>query len=422
MRILHIIPGLTCERGGPTVVVQALSRHQAAAGHDVTVLTTDQGVRNGEHAAALVLAVRLERHHVRGPDRLAYAPTFRAAVRAQLQRCDVVHVHSVFTYPVHVALREALAADRPVVVRPCGLLHPYSLQRSRWLKRGYLALWGGMVRRACSAWHYTSAQEAVESWPGTGCHFVAPNGIEAGEFAVDRSRARERVWELWPKLERRPYVVFLGRLHRKKRLDLLVEAFLAGAPETYRLVVAGPDEEGLWPALATRFLEDPAVARRVIYVGGVTGEDRVLLLAGAELFALPSEHENFGIAALEAVATGTPVLLSPHVDLASAVEAAGFGFTAPLDAAMWSRRLAELLDWPEGLRAQAESARAWAAERYSWGRIADDLFHHYQGVLRARSKHAKQEPDVRHCASKLPDLHTERGGEPATLPGQPPLV
>src|SRR5207253_8487615 len=62
----------------------------------------------------------------------------------------LMHVHSIFTNPTHVALREALAADVPTVFRPCGQLHRYSLRRSRWRKWGYLKLWGRMVRRACS--------------------------------------------------------------------------------------------------------------------------------------------------------------------------------------------------------------------------------------------------------------------------------
>jgi glycosyltransferase involved in cell wall biosynthesis len=409
------------ERGGPTTVVQALSRHQANAGHDVTVLTTDQGARRGEHAVELAPAVRLDMHHVRGPHRLAFAPTFRAALRGHLRRCEVAHVHSIFTYPVHVTLRDALAADRPIVLRPCGMLHPYSLRRSRWVKRAYLALWGRLVRRACTAWHYTSAQEAEASWPAGGSHFVLRNGIEAAEFALDRAAARERVWQRWPQLEQRPYVVFLARLHAKKRLDLLLEAFLTGAPESHRLVVAGPDE-GLWPTLVRRFLGEPAAARRVHYVGSVGGDDKATLLAGADLFALPSEHENFGNAALEALAAGTPVLLSPHVDLAPEVERAGFGFTARVDAATWGHRLGDLLTQPERLRVLADPARAWAREYFCWARITDELHRYYERVLRTRSHHAGHRTDAGRPAGQLPDLHVERGGQPAPLSGKPPLV
>ena len=216
MNILHIIPGLTRERGGPTAVVQALVRHQIAAGHAVTVLTTDQGLRHGETEAGLDAQARLDRVTVRGPDRLAYAPAWCGAVREHLRRCDVVHVHSIFTYPVHVALREALAVGAPVVLRPCGQLHRYSLQRSAWLKGAYLRLWGPLVRRTCTAWHYTSAQEAAGSWPGDSSrHFVLANGIEPDEFAIDRTAARQRVGQRWSALAGRPFALFLGRLHPK---------------------------------------------------------------------------------------------------------------------------------------------------------------------------------------------------------------
>src|SRR5205823_3603659 len=119
--------------------------------------------------------------------------------------------------------------------------------------------------------------------------------------------------------------LFLGRLHPKKRVDFLLEAFLDAAPQECKLVIAGPDECSLWKPLAARFLSDTAAARRVLRMGTVSGKDKVALLAGAALFALPSEHENFGIAALEALAAGTPVLLSPHVDLAESVLAADLG-------------------------------------------------------------------------------------------------
>ncbi len=377
MRIIHVIPGFTYERGGPTATVQALARCQAAAGHTVGVLTTDQGARHGEHFAELAPGVEVERLAVRGPDRLAYAPGFAAAIRRRLRGADVVHAHSIFTHPIHVTLREAAAAGVPLVLKPCGLLHPYSLRRSRWIKRGYLALWGRRARRACSLWHYTSEQEAAESWPPPPKPtLVLPNGIELADFALSRDAALAHVNRTWPRLEGRPYVLFLSRLHAKKRLDLLLDAFLAGAPPEYRLVVAGPDEQGLWQPLAASRLPPP-LDRRVLRVGSVAGRDKAALLAGADLFALPSEHENFGIAALEALAARTPVLLSPHVDLAPAVERAGLGWTAPLTVAAWGERLAALLTADGPLRRRADLPWHWVGQHYSWTALAARLERHY---------------------------------------------
>ena len=380
MRILHVIPGLTRERGGPTTVVEALARHQSAAGHAVVVLTTSQGLRRGEHFVELAPGVEVERVETRGPDRLAYAPGWTDAVRRRLRGCDVVHAHSLFTYPIHRTLAEAPAAGVPLVLRPCGLLHPYSLRRSRWVKRLYLALWGRRVRRACAAWHYTSEQEARASWPhDDSAHFVLPNGVEPDEFAVAPDAARTTVQRRWPELGDAPYVLFLGRLHAKKRLDLLLEAFLAAAPPEYRLVVAGPEEGGVWEPLRRRLLRDGAAARRVLRVGAVHGDEKAALLAAAELFALPSEHENFGIAALEALTARTPVLLSPHVDLAEPAERAGLVRTAPLNLAAWKERLAELLRTPPRREPRDWD---WVAANYSWRALAARLDDEYRRLLR----------------------------------------
>src|SRR5262245_13309443 len=151
MNILHVIPSLAWERGGPSAVVRALTRYQVEAGHQVSVLTTDQGARRGEKPMDLEPLVKVHQLKVFGPDRVAYAPGFARAARGLLSDVDIVHIHSIFTNPVHVALHEARESGVPAIVRPCGQLHRYSLRRTRWPKWAYLKIWGRAVRQACRA-------------------------------------------------------------------------------------------------------------------------------------------------------------------------------------------------------------------------------------------------------------------------------
>jgi glycosyltransferase involved in cell wall biosynthesis len=388
MKILHVIPGLTYEQGGTAATVAALARWQAADGHGVTVLTTDAGVRGGEHPLRLPGAVRCVAAASIGPARVAYAPGFGRHARALLRRCDVAHVHSVFNYPTHAALAAAAGGGCPVVISPQGMLQRQLIRRSLLSyakKRSYLTVLGRTLRLACTAWHYTSENERRASWPhDRSRHFILPLGIDAAEYAVDRAAARAEVAARWLGVGGGPYVLYLGRIHPKKRPDLLVEAFLAGAPASYRLVVAGPDEGGTWGPIKERFLAEPAAAARVVSTGTVYGDVKVHLFAGAALFALPSLNENFGITVAEALGTGTPVLASPHVDAALEAAAAGLAETLPLDAGVWRDRLARLPADPGPPADFVRAARAWVQARYDWPAIARRFVERYAWAAASR--------------------------------------
>lgn len=385
MKILHVVSGLTVERGGPSVALTNLADRQAAAGHMVAVLTTDQGTRHGERLLSFSQPVDFHQVRVLGPDRIAFSPRFVDVCRRLLYGVDIVHIHEVFTYPVHAALREALKVGVPVVLKPCGQLHRHCLKRSAWKKAPYLRLAGKPLRRV-SAWHYCSAQEAAESWPWEDIsHFVLPEGVNPDELGVDKREARRVVVENWPTLADVPYVLFLGRLHPMKRVDLLLEAFLKAAPGSFKLVIAGPDEVKMWPRVIDRFLSDPIARGRVVRIPTVHGELKASLFAAANVFAMPSDFESFGIAALEALAAGTPVLFSPHVDLGVRAAAAGWG-TIATDLAAWKHSMATLPQDIASDSAKAETMRSWVAEHYSWKKLSQDLECCYRELLDGKTQ------------------------------------
>src|SRR5439155_23946261 len=126
-----------------------------------------------------------------------------------------------------------------------------------------------------------------------------------------------------------PYVLYLGRLSWKKGLDKLIRA--VSLEPRLRLVIAGNDDEAHLPRVQAWIAEAGIETRATVLPRFVSGVDKVALLAGATVFALPSASENFGIAALEAMAAGCPVVVSEGVGLAAAIRDADAGVVAAPD-------------------------------------------------------------------------------------------
>lgn len=167
----------------------------------------------------------------------------------------------------------------------------------------------------------------------------------------------------------------MSRLHPKKGIDLLLKAFVdlqaQGQLVAWHLVVAGDGQANYVEGLR-KIVRGTGSEAAVHWVGWLEGAAKLEALAEADLFVLRSFQENFGIGAVEAMACGTPVLLSRQVGLASEVLAAGAGWVIDLDAAGLRAGLAKATSAQSELSARGIAARALARERFTWPRIADE--------------------------------------------------
>lgn len=385
MRVLHVISGIDPENGGPSAALQGLAEAQVCEGLDVTVVATWQ--RPSAPAVACQwrkLGMTVE---IIGPARgaLSRHPSLNQTVERLVAAADVVHVHALWEEIQHQAARAAQRLDRPYIIRPCGGLHPWSLARSRWRKRAYLA-WRLRANLDCAAAiHYTTEDErrAAEPLGLQAPAIVEPNGVRLTEFEQMPPAGTFRRG-LGP-LAERPIVLFLGRIHPKKGLEVLVDAFAeANLPEAM-LVIAGPDSGG-YRATIERQIERLGVHGRVHFTGMLAGAERVAALADADLFVLSSYTENFGVAVIEALAAGTSVIVSDQVGIHREIAAAGVGAVVPVDAGGLASELRRWMRDP-ALRAHAAGrAPAFVRERYDWQAIARAWREHYESLLRkARS-------------------------------------
>jgi glycosyltransferase involved in cell wall biosynthesis len=196
--------------------------------------------------------------------------------------------------------------------------------------------------------------------------FVEPHGLDLSEF--ERLPEKGGFRAKYPALGDQPFVLFLGRIDRAKGLELLVPAMARMRVKT-PLVVVGPDWNNMraWAEAEAARL---GLTDRVIFTGMLRGRDKIAALVDAAVLALPSYHENFGIVVAEALAAGTPVVVSDQVYLHPDIKAAGLGGVVPMDVDALAGELDRWL-WDDALRADAAlRARPWAMERFNWDVIA----------------------------------------------------
>jgi len=335
MRILNVTQSYSpfFEFGGPPVKVRALAEGLARLGHDVTVLTADWGLdrrlqeKPGEVAAESNPFGR--KRHVNGVTAF-YLPTwfhFRAAswnpalgryLRARLREFDIVHIFGLYDLFGPRTARACRELEIPYVVEPIGMFVP--IVRNVWLKRLYHQLFGKQLLRGASAVIATSEQERAELLAGgfaIGKIVLRRNGVEGPEKAPERGTFREaRRIPADAKL-----ILFLGRLSKKKSPDLLLEAFAsvvaAADPGTERahLAFVGPDEAGMLAKLQERAAK-LSLGERVHFCEPLEGLAKWAAYRDADLFVLPSQNENFGNTAAEAVAVGTPVIVTDQCGIA----------------------------------------------------------------------------------------------------------
>ena len=229
-----------------------------------------------------------------------------------------------------------------------------------------------------SAIHYTAAaeQEAVEGSLNLKNGFVAPLGVEVDEIT--------RTTTGFGAVDGHPYVLVLSRLHPKKELDTLIEAFLAAVERPdlsrWRLVIAGdgePDYVEHLKAVATQ----NAATSPVLFTGWLRGKEREEALGNAALVALISRQENFGLCVAEAMARSVPVLVSPQVNLAAEVGQSGSGWVTPIDKAQIANTLAEVMSNDDDRKARGNAGRELATQRFSWQVIARQLADVYASII-----------------------------------------
>jgi glycosyltransferase involved in cell wall biosynthesis len=331
--ILHLIDSLDPAAGGPVEFLKAVSREHAAMGHRVcaALLTWPDGP--APEGLEIVAAGRKAKFGGYG-----FRTGFVAWLRAEARRHDAIFVHGLWQYHGAAAWLALNSLDTPYYVFPHGMLDPwFARDRGRHMKkRLYWEAVEKHVLRKARAVLFTSEAEMARAPRTFGAPWRAQELVELGiaEPPADIEAQREAFLGRFPELRGGRIVLFLGRVDRKKGCDLLARAFASMNLDGWDLVLAGPCADAAYRA------ELEGIGARIHFTGMLDGTAKWGAFRCAEVFALPSHQENFGIAVAEALACGVPALVSTAVDIHEVVTAAGAGF-AEADELDGTRRLLE---------------------------------------------------------------------------------
>ncbi len=382
MKVLHAISGVDAVNGGPTNALIGLTSAQVRAGLEVKVIATWQDLeahRSAERLTQLGVGVRMI-----GPARgkLSRHPEIVPALEEELASAEVVHVHAVWEEIEHQTCRAAQRLRRPYVFTPHGMLDPWNMRKSRLAKQLYLAIRMRRNLDNASLLHFTTEIERrwvarMELSPPT---LVETLGLDWSEFADLPAKGTFR--QHHPHVGDALIILFLGRIHYGKGLELLIPALAQMRRQDAMLVIAGPDAFG-YRATVDKWIAQQGVGGRVIFTGMITGQEKLAALIDADLLAMPSFHENFGLAVIEALAVGTPVVVSDQVNLHPEISAAGVGAVVPMDVATLAKTLDRWLDDSTMRQAAAERAVGFARQRFDWEQIARRWVGHYGRVVEA---------------------------------------
>ena len=373
MRLLRSIHTVNPALGGPIESIRQSSAALSRRGHAVEIACLDAPDDPWVRDAPVPV-------HALGPGLGSYgfAPRFSNWIKNRRADYEAVIVHGLWQYSSFGVWRALAGTETPYFVFAHGMLDP-------WFKRAYplkhikkLFYWPlgeYRVLRDAAAVLFTSEEERRLARQSFALYRVREIVVNYGTAAPGNlDGARDVFFDAFPKLRGQRFLLFLGRLHEKKGCDLLIEAFgkIRNSSEQIHLVMAGPSAQPDY----LRHLQHLAGpnAGLISFPGMLTGDVKWGALSAAEAFVLPSHQENFGIAIAEALACGTPVLISNKVNIWREIEADGAGYVENDDLA----GVANLLDrWlatpPEKRLAMKQNATRCFANRFEIERATDSL-------------------------------------------------
>lgn len=378
MKVLHILRSDDPSLGGPSEALIQMTSVLVRKGINVDVVTTSNYSEWHDKGKS-------DQPIIKESVRYFYFPIKRVAgwafsfqlcrwLQCNISTYDLVHIHGIFTFPPLAGCYWARRCRIPYIIRPAGTLNVWGLQQKAWKKQLYRNIFLNHFLRDAISIHATSEEEMHSlSIIGYGERVkVIPLGVDVPELRHLHIKKQKDILCL----------LILSRIHPVKNLPLLLRSMSQIKKQgiELRLTIAG-DGERIYLEKLNRLIDELDLHNQVNFVGFVQGNKKLALMEEADLFILPSFQESFGVAVVEAMATGLPVIISDQVALANEVLKADAGRVVPVNSVdKLTSVLLELRD-PRTRERMSNNARNLVEEKFSLEVLGKNLDDYYKKIL-----------------------------------------
>jgi glycosyltransferase involved in cell wall biosynthesis len=384
MKILQVIPAFYPAHayGGTVEVAYRISRELVRRGHEVTVYTSDSldkyhRLKSGvsEIDGIKVYYFKTLNNRLAWNDRLIFTIGILPQLRRNINSFDVVHLHSYYTFLNIATHHYAKKHNIPYVLQAHGSVLPI-FQKQR-LKKFFNLFWGYRIIKDTSkviALTKTEAEQYKKMGVDENKIEIVSNGIDMPEY--DNLPNRGKFRRKYSIGDDEKIILYLGRIHKIKGIDLLVETFsdLIKELNNVRLIIAGPDD-GFLSTLKGQ-IEDLKLGNKTLLTGPLYERDKLEAYVDADVYVLPSVYETFPVTVLEACACGTPVIVTDRCDIAEFVDGK-VGYVIQNDKDQLRDVIFKVLS-DEGLRGRfGEEGRRLVEEQFGWDKVVkqvEDLY------------------------------------------------
>ena len=382
MKVLHVIPTLAKEKGGPTQITLEMIRALRETGVEAEIVTTND---NGTDLLDVPLGECIEYEQV--PvwflprfclplKEFIFSPALTRWLWQNLSNYQLIHTHYLFSYAPTCAAAIARWQQTPYIVTPYGMLTHWALNHQRTKKRFYSVIERYNFNHAIAAHCATSEESAdVQNFQVPTPTFVVPYGVNLPTIKPHAAEILREKYQLEPGI---PIILFFSRLHTKKRPDLLIEAVSKLKSKfNFHVLIAGSGEADYEDYL-DNLVDKLNLNTHITFTGFITGKDKDILLQGSDLFVLPSFSENFGIAVVEAMAAKLPVVITDEIQIAADIQTGKGGIVINSNLDSLTEALTTLLDFPNLRKQLGNNGFELVKRQYTWQAIAQQMNNFYE--------------------------------------------